>query len=323
VSSHGTHAQRRPISRFLPRSARSLLDRPGVNERVVSILRGRTVHESSRFAARELAGARTTHIYRLRDSGLKAQLEHGTPDVHALDQAFYAHSHEPPPRAAAALEGRGHQLRAVDVGAHIGMWGLWLHGRFPVEHLVALEPDPRNVACHRRQIEINGLRHRWQVMEAAAVTADGPVSFTKGRGTNGQVTDAAAVGAAAVAGVDVFGLLDDVDLLKIDIEGGEWAILADPRARALSVPVVMLEHHADNAPSADPAGDAKRALEQAGYITEAAEETQPGYGVVWGWKPFERSWSDADERDSGEAADAGRVTSGAQASRRTGSSASP
>ena len=123
------------------------------------------------------------------------------------------------------------------------------------------------------------------MIQAAAVTAEGPVSFTVGRGTNGQVTDALQDGAASVAGRDAFALLGELDLLKIDIEGGEWAILADPRAVALQVPVVMLEYHAQAAPSADPAADAKSALERAGYATESAGETRPGFGVMWGYKP--------------------------------------
>ena len=251
------------------------------------MLRGKAVHESASFALRELSTTHSTHVYRIRGCGLRAQIEHGAADVHALDQAFYQHAHEPPPGALATLEGSGRPLRALDLGAHIGMWGLWLHGRFPVERLVALEPDPQNVARHRRQIELNDLGGSWEVIEAAAVTAEGTVAFTVGMGTNGRVTDAPREGAASVAGRDTFTMLKGLDLLKIDIEGGEWAILADPRAASLRVPVVMLEYHAHDAPSANPGIDARRALERAGYATESAGETQPGFGVVWGWRPGE------------------------------------
>jgi len=261
------------------------LRRPSVEPRVAAVLRGTTVRESARFALRELSGAHSVHVYRIRESGLRARIEHGTHDAHALDQAFYQHAHEPPPGALARIEAFRRPLRALDMGANIGMWGLWLHGRFPVESVVGLEPDPHNAAAHRRQIEINGLRASWDLIEAAAVTAEGPVAFTVGRGTNGRVADAAEEGAASVAGHDAFALLDGIDLLKIDIEGGEWAILADPRTGALEVPVVMLEYHADGAPSDDPAADAGRALRHAGYTTESTAETQPGYGAVWGWKP--------------------------------------
>jgi FkbM family methyltransferase len=275
----------RRLSRFLPRRLRSLLGHPRAELWVAAVLRSTAVSESTRFAVRELSGRRSTHLYRIRRTRLRAEIEHGTPDVHALDQAFYQHAHEPPSSVAAALDGLGRPLRALDLGAHVGMWGLWLNERFPVERIVALEPDPRNVARHRRQIEVNGLGSSWEVIHAAAVTAEGTVSFTVGRGTNGQVTDGPQDGAASVPGHDAFALVDGLDLLKIDIEGGEWAILADPRAVALQVPVVMLEYHAQAAPSDEPAADAKSALERAGYTTESAGETRPGFGVVWGYKP--------------------------------------
>ncbi len=249
------------------------------------MLRSTAVRESPAFALRELAGRRSAeHVYRIRENGLRAQIAHRTADVHALDQSFYEHAHEPPPGALAALQGIGRPLRALDLGANIGMWGLWLHGRFPVERIVALEPDPENVARHRRQIELNALQDAWEVIEAAAVTADGPVFFTVGRATNGRVAEASEDGAASIAGRDTFALLEGLDLLKIDIEGGEWAIFADPRAVELSVPVVMLEYHAHNAPSEDPLAEAHRLLERAGYLTETSLVLPGGFGVVWGRK---------------------------------------
>jgi|SRR5580693_678007 FkbM family methyltransferase len=284
VSTASAQPAYRPISRFLPRRLRGLLGHPRIEPHVAAVLRGRVVRESARFALRELSGRRSRHVYRLRESGLRVLIAHGTPDAQALDQAFYQRAHEPSPGALAALQSIERPLRALDLGANVGLWGLWLHGRFPVEHLVGLEPDPENVERHTRQIEINGLQRNWEVLEAAAVTADGPVSFTVGLATNGHVTDRAAAGTVSVCGRDMFALLDGLDLLKIDIEGGEWPILADPRMAELSVPVVMLEYHADGTTSADPARDARRALERAGYATETTIQTGDGFGVLWGCK---------------------------------------
>jgi hypothetical protein len=96
--------------------------------------------------------------------------------------------------------------------------------------------------------------------------------------------DGEEAGGAAVGGRDVFGLLENVDLLKLDIEGSEWPILADPRMAELSVPVVMVEYHAHGAPSDNPERDARDALERVGYVTESTLDSAPGFGVVWGWK---------------------------------------
>jgi FkbM family methyltransferase len=274
----------RPISRFLPKPIQALLRHPRVEPRVAAVLRSRVVRESTPFALRELSGRRSTHVYRLRESNLRLSIVHSTADAHALDQAFYQHAHEPPPVALAALQNLHRPLRALDLGANVGLWGLWLYGRFPVEHVLGLEPDPENVERHLAQIRLNGLGDSWEVLEAAAVTVDGPVSFTVGQATNGRVTATAETGTTSVPGRDTFALLEGIDLLKIDIEGGEWAILADPRFADLSVPVVMLEYHAHGAPSSNPASDARLALERGGYRTETMAETTPGFGVVWGCK---------------------------------------
>jgi FkbM family methyltransferase len=284
VSATSKPPANRTVSRYLPHALQALLRHPRVEPRVAALLRSRAVRESMSFAPRELSGRHSAHVYHVRDSGLRVLIVHGTSDAHALDQAFYEHAHEPPAGALSALANIERPLRALDLGANVGLWGLWLHGRFSVGHVLGLEPDPQNVERHLRQIELNALDGAWEVSEAAAVTADGPVSFTIGQATNGRVTDAADAGAASVPGRDTFALLEDIDLLKIDIEGGEWAILADPRFERLEVPVVMLEYHAHGAPSSDPASDARAALERAGYSTETMTETAKGFGVVWGCK---------------------------------------
>ena len=276
----------RPISRFLPSPLQRLLRHPRVEPKVVAVLRGRLVHESPRFTLGELAGRRVERTYRVRENGLRAVIVHGTSDAASLDQAYYERAHEPPAGALAVLRALGHPPRALDLGANIGMWGLWFHGRFPGARVIALEPDPYNVARHRRQIELNGLAESWQVIEAAAVTSDGPISFTVGQATTGRVAEADETGAATVPGRDVFGLLEGIDLLKIDIEGSEWPILADPRVADLQVPVVTVEYHAHGAPAGDPVEAVRTALERAGYTTQPTLDSAPGFGVVWGWKPL-------------------------------------
>jgi hypothetical protein len=121
-------------------------------------------------------------------------------------------------------------------------------------------------------------------VQAAATCADGPVRFTVGHGATGRLGEAEP-DAVEVAGLDSFRLLDGIDLLKMDIEGAEWAILSDPRMAQVKVPVVMVEYHPHAAPSSDPETDARRALERAGYETRSMHGAPDGTGIVWGWKP--------------------------------------
>jgi FkbM family methyltransferase len=266
-------------------SLHRVLRHPAVEPRVSAGLRGRLVRESARFTARELRHSASTHSYRIRASGLRVLISHGTPDVLTLDQAFYQDVYEPPSAASAKLAGLGRPLHAIDLGANIGMWGLWLHGRFPVGRLTAVEPDPENAAKHRRQIALNGLDGKWEILQAAATCADGPVSFTVGHATTGRIGERGEQDAVEVAGLDSFSLLDGVDLLKVDIEGAEWPLLRDPRFAAIDVPVVMLEYHPHGAPSASPESDARSALAGAGYETLPMHGAVDGTGIVWGWRP--------------------------------------
>jgi FkbM family methyltransferase len=260
-----------------------VLHDPRVEPHVSACLRGRLVKESARFAIREMRNTEGTHVYRIRASGLLAAIEHGTPDVLTLDQAFYQRVYEPPEGVCSRLRELARPLRALDLGANIGLWGLWLHGRFTVGHMTALEPDPENAAKHRRQIALNGLSGSWELVEAAATCSDGSIPFTAGHATTGRIGEESEPGTVTVVGLDVFSLLGDVDLLKVDIEGAEWPILADPRLGGVDVPVVMIEYHPYGAPSSVPADDVRSALSEAGYdATWSMHGAPDGTGVVWG-----------------------------------------
>jgi hypothetical protein len=84
---------------------------------------------------------------------------------------------------------------------------------------------------------------------------------------------------------DAFPLIADADLVKIDIEGGEWPILADARFASMRARAVVLEYHIDGSPSGDPAGSAAAALTAAGFVVgEPVPATAPGYGTLWAWR---------------------------------------
>jgi hypothetical protein len=72
----------------------------------------------------------------------------------------------------------------------------------------------------------------------------------------------------------------------MDVEGAEWAILADRRFGSLSAKVVALEYHEHLCSDPDPAGLARRRLEEAGYeVAESKRETAAVQAMLWGWKP--------------------------------------
>src|SRR5207248_5016744 len=83
---------------------------------------------------------------------------------------------------------------------------------------------------------------------------------------------------------DVFPFLVDADLIKIDIEGGEWEILADPRLEELRAVAIVLEYHPLYCANGDPEQVVRDSLRRVSYRTAAPIR---GYdaGMMWAWKP--------------------------------------
>ena len=265
------------------RRGQAVLTRP-VPERIASaLIRATTLRNPFRFIWRELSGSDALGRYRLRRSGRLVCLRHNTADPIVLQEIFYSGHYVPPNRVANFLEGLGGAPRVLDLGANIGLFGVWVLERFPDAEITAFEPDPSNAAVARCCIAANAVGNRWRLVEAAAASADGRAPFVSGEYLRSRLAPEA--GGLEVETVDILPYFKGVDLAKIDIEGGEWAILGDPRFRELDVPVIALEYHSDQAPGRDPQAVALDALAEAGYEAEVVEEFGLDQGMLWAWRP--------------------------------------
>jgi len=247
------------------------------------VIQASTVRPSLRFIWRELSASGRLARYRLRRSGRAVFVRHNTADPLVLQEIFYTGHYELPDRVARFLDGLGRPPHILDLGANIGLFGVWALARFPDAEITAFEPDPTNAAVARRCIEVNAAGDRWRLIEAAATDRDGRATFLSGEFSRSRIEPDA--GGLDVEAVDVFPYFDGVDLAKVDIEGGEWAILADPRFRQLAVPALVLEYHPDQAPGPDPRAAALAAIGEAGYEAEVVDEFGPGQGMLWAWRP--------------------------------------
>jgi len=265
---------------------RRLLEHPRVEPVIAVLLLARLVRESAAFAWHELRADGRRRAYELRDRGGRVVLEHGRPDVQVLDELFYQRLYEPPPEVRALLDARGEGLRAVDLGGNVGMFGVWLSGRFGFAALEAFEPDARNAGLLRETIAANGRAATWRLHQAAAGTADGTALFASGDFAMSHLLQPGEAPGAAVEVpvVDVLPLLRGADLLKMDIEGAEWPILADPRLATDGPAVVVLEWHPEGCPGPNPHVEARRLLEGAGYRTAPIFERDTGVGMGWAWR---------------------------------------
>ena len=139
--------------------------------------------------------------------------------------------------------------------------------------------------CTGATIAGNGRDYDWHLHEAAAATADGSSRFAAGRYAMSGPARPATPTAIDVAAVDVLPALAATDLLKIDAEGSEWAILADPRFAATTARAIALEYHPEHCPASDARAHAVEHLERAGFsVRDAPTAAPPGYGSLWAWR---------------------------------------
>jgi FkbM family methyltransferase len=251
---------------------RRVLKSPRIEPIVAAGLRASPVRRRIRFLGAEVGARGSLRTYRLRSSGAVVHVRHGTPDVAALGEVFYEHQYEPPPAVAALLDGLGRPPAILDLGANVGYFTVFASVRFPGSRIVAFEPDAANVQVMRRTIEANGLD--CELVEAAASTRDGEVPFSSGGFTLSRIES----GGDPVPAVDILLRLREFDLAKVDIEGGEWELLADGRFGEAAPPALVLEFHTHLAP---PDADAKRLLEAAGYSIERRLRFGEGHGLLW------------------------------------------
>lgn len=149
--------------------------------------------------------------------------------------------------------GEGCRL-VIDAGANIGASSLRLAARFPGSRVVAIELEPEN----HRQLQRNTSGHP-RVEARHAGLWSRPVSLQIDNTDGGTAWAHFAVegdGDATVPGVTIEQILDDmaphgidrVDVLKIDIEGGELEVLRHCEAWIDRVDAILIELHEDDRP---------------------------------------------------------------------------
>lgn len=157
----------------------------------------------------------------------------------------------------------------MDVGAGLGDFAIWAAHHLRPRLVCAFEPHPESFALLTHNLRLNGA----QVVRAHAVALG--AATTQGglrRGSEPAQSRLVEASAADAVPIEVWSLaeafdrcgVDVCDLLKVDIEGGEFALLLDaPPAMLRRIRHLRVEYH--------DAGDTRdhrvllRALERAGF----------------------------------------------------------
>jgi FkbM family methyltransferase len=138
--------------------------------------------------------------------------------------------------------------RILDLGANIGVATLFLAARFPQAEVACMEPSPGNQALLRQNIQLNGVRGT--VFEGAVGTASGHADLDVGANPdNFSLTPASASGETLrvqqFAVPEVMSAMgwDEIDLLKIDIEGYEKTLFHSNQTWLSRIRLIVGEAH--------------------------------------------------------------------------------
>ena len=133
----------------------------------------------------------------------------------------------------------------VDLGANIGLTSLWLAHHYAPTRIVAVEPSAENARLARLNLSLNGVPA--EVIEAAVGPQDGMATFEQSRDSNiGTVgTSGTPVRMISMATILARDKDQDVGLMKMDIEGGEQALLTANTEWLARVRRIVAEFHPD------------------------------------------------------------------------------
>jgi FkbM family methyltransferase len=201
-----------------------------------------TVPSILRYAAWRAGGRRSPVLLQARggerfelrptSTGAGANTDYGVAyEIFALD--LYA--------PAARLD-RGEVRFVVDIGANVGFSvAHWLR-LFPAAEILAYEPHPDHARQARRTIALNAGETRVELVEAGAGAAERPMVLSDA-GTSSRISAGGEGIPARLA--DIFPRLAGrrIDLLKLDAEGGEYEVMADPRFATLDLRAIVMEWH--------------------------------------------------------------------------------
>jgi FkbM family methyltransferase len=140
--------------------------------------------------------------------------------------------------------------RILDCGANIGLASLYFKRRCPSARITAYEADPALFEILRANLDANRAADV-ETVHAALWTANGRVTFQADGSDSGMIGTLSGAGAGTAVDVPSLRLRDliesdangRIDLLKLDIEGAEDAVLADCEPVLARVRAIVLDLH--------------------------------------------------------------------------------
>ena len=146
-----------------------------------------------------------------------------------------------------AFKASGTAPRILDCGANIGLATLYFKSLYPGARITSYEADPDICEMLRENLRNNGASDV-EVIPAAVWTADGDVSFYCEGADSGTIEQFASGVQGTMQHVPSIRLRDvllqeNIDLLKLDIESAEVAVLDDCRDALQNTSAIVMDLH--------------------------------------------------------------------------------
>lgn len=170
----------------------------------------------------------------------------------------------------------------IDAGAHVGVATHYFKSRFPHARVLALEANPVTFALLRKNISHNGLDDV-RPIHAALAPQGGTIPFFASASDEepgawgdsvirqpwheGEATAVVQVPAVTLSSL----LTEPIDLLKLDIEGLETAVLEEAATRLSVVRRVILEFHGTRRNPSNSIARLTEILRAAGFTPEVRQ----------------------------------------------------
>ena len=136
----------------------------------------------------------------------------------------------------------GHSKRILDIGANVGAFSVWASYRWPFSHVFAYEPNP---ACFTL-FKANTARMPGITFHEWGVGREGMRPLYNGLNNLGEATlfmNAVTDGTGRHVEIKDPLTLPDADILKMDVEGAEYEILAPLIRDKRTFEAIMFEWH--------------------------------------------------------------------------------
>lgn len=136
-----------------------------------------------------------------------------------------------------------HPEVVVDLGAHIGLASLWFATQYDALTVIAVEPNAENASLAKHNFDRNNVPGI--VLEAAAAPVAGVGRFTATSRSNMGRLSTEGEPVELITMPQILELTPEgwIDLLKIDIEGGESALFSGPTDWLGHVGCIVAEFH--------------------------------------------------------------------------------